>query len=326
MKTSLKAKALDLSTLWILLVILVFFGIFGNGFLTVSNVSTILNQASFLVLIGVSQMIAMLVGEINISIGACMALSTVVCGAWLSKRSDVFVLLPVLVVLCMGGLVGLFNGVASTRLRIPAFLATYAVMYMARGASWLIIGKGVIYGVRPDIRALANTEILTIGSFRLTAPMVVSLVFVIAMWIILSKTNFGRRLYFTGSNRTAAEFSGINVKRMIVTAHVFSGAVAGFAAIMYVGRLNAIDAALGGSYHFDAITVSLIGGTLMRGGKGNVWSVLCGAIIVATIQAGMNNMQVSSEMQDAFLGILIILAVFLNNYLEKRKMALNQND
>ena len=101
MKTSLKAKALDLSTLWILLVILVFFGIFGNGFLTVSNVSTILNQASFLVLIGVSQMIAMLVGEINISIGACMALSTVVCGTWLSKKSDVFILLPILVVLCM---------------------------------------------------------------------------------------------------------------------------------------------------------------------------------------------------------------------------------
>lgn len=326
MKTSLKAKALDLSTLWILLVLLVFFGIFGNGFLTVSNVSTILNQASFLVLIGVSQMIAMLVGEINISIGACMALSTVACGAWLSKKSDVFVLLPILVVLCMGGLVGLFNGIASTKLRIPAFLATYAVMYMARGTSWLIIGKGVIYGVRPDIRALANTEILTIGSFRLTAPMLVALIFAVAMWFILSKTNFGRRLYFTGSNRTAAEFSGINVKRMIVTAHVFSGAVAGFAAIMYVGRLNAIDAALGGSYHFDAITVSLIGGTLMRGGKGNVWSVLCGAVIVATIQAGMNNMQVSSEMQDAFLGILIILAVFLNNYLEKRKMALNQND
>lgn len=326
MKTSLKAKALDLSTLWILLVMLVFFGIFGNGFLTVSNVSTILNQASFLVLIGVSQMIAMLVGEINISIGACMALSTVVCGTWLSKKSDVFILLPILVVLCMGGLVGLFNGIASTKLRIPAFLATYAVMYMARGASWLIIDKGVIYGVRQDIRVLANTEILTIGSFRLTAPMLVSLIFVVAMWFILSKTNFGRRLYFTGSNRTAAEFSGINVKRMIVTAHIFSGAVAGFAAIMYVGRLNAIDAALGGSYHFDAITVSLIGGTLMRGGKGNVWSVLCGAIIVATIQAGMNNMQISSEMQDAFLGILIILAVFLNNYLEKRKMALNQND
>lgn len=323
-KSRVQSTLLNLSTLWILLIILVVFSAFGNNFLSMSNASTILHQASFMILIGVAQMAAMLVGEINLSIGACMAVSTVICSAWLTQGSNVPVIVPILAVVAFAGVVGLFCGVLTAKVKIPAFLATYAVMYIARGSAWLIIGKGVVYGLREDIRFLANHELLRIGSFRLTVPMLVALVFVLIVGFVLNHTNFGRKLYFTGSNRVAGQFSGINTDLMVIAAHIFSGIIAGFAAVMYVGRLNAVDAALGGSYHFDAITVALIGGTLMRGGKGNVWEVTCGAIIVATIQAGMNNMKISSEMQDAFLGVLIIVAVFFNQFLENKKMALNQ--
>ena len=207
-----------------------------------------------------------------------------------------------------------------TRLNIPVFLATFATMYVARGAAWLYIGKGVFYGINDQIRFWAMGELVNLNGFRLTMPIVLVALFLVAMWFLLAKTTLGRRLYFTGSNPVAAEFSGIPTKRVIVLAHLLSGLISGIAGIMYVARINAADANLGTQYHFDAISVALIGGAVMSGGVGSVWGVVGGALIISVIQSGMNNMQIPTEIQKAFLGVIIILAVFFNAFLQDQKM------
>lgn len=109
----------------------------------------------------------------------------------------------------------------------------------------------------------------------------------------------------------------------MISAHVLSGLIAGIAAVMYVSRINAIDASLGTSYHFDSLTVALIGGAVLTGGAGTPVNVAIGAIIVAVIQSGMNNLRIPSEMQNAFFGIIMIIAVFFNLYLQKKKLLIS---
>lgn len=315
-----KGRIYDFSTFFILIAIIIAFSIFGNSFLKAGNISNIINQASFLAIIGVAQLVVILTGGINLSIGSIMALSTVLCGPMMLRESTVPVIVPIILTLVFGSLVGLLNGFMVTKLNIPAFLATFATMYVARGAAWLYIGQGVYYGIKESIRFWATGVLFEVGGFRVTMPMVVVTVFLFIMWFVISKTNLGRRLYFTGSNTTAAEFSGVPTKRIIVIAHVLSGLISGIAGIMYVARINAADANLGTQYHFDAISVALIGGAVMSGGVGSIWGVAGGALIIAVIQSGMNNMQIPSEVQKAFLGVVIIFAVFFNNRFQEKKM------
>lgn len=315
-----KGRIYDFSTFLILVAIVAVFSVFGNDFLKLGNISNIINQASFLAIIGVAQLVVILTGGINLSIGSIMALSTVLCGPMLLAESEVPVIIPVVLVLLFGACVGALNGLMITKLNIPAFLATFATMYIARGAAWLYIGKGVYYGINEKIRFWAMGELVNINGFRVTMPMILVIVFLLGMWFLISKTNLGRRIYFTGSNMTAAEFSGVPTQKIVMTAHILSGLISGIAGIMYVARINAADANLGTQYHFDAISVALIGGAVMSGGVGSVWGVAGGALIISVIQSGMNNMQIPTEIQKAFLGVVIIVAVFFNAYLQDKKM------
>lgn len=309
-----------LSTLWILIALVLFFSGIGRNFFRGGNISNIVNQASFLLIIGVAQLVVILTGGINLAIGSIMALTTVLMGPWLKADSGVFFLIPFVGVLAAGAAIGVLNGALVTKLSIPAFLATFATMYVARGYAWIHIGRGVHYGINETIRYLAMGSLFRVGTFRVTMPMLIAAIFLVVMWFVLERTNFGRKLYFTGSNQMAAKFSGVPTDRIIVAAHVLSGLISAFAGIMYVARINAADAALGAAYHFDAISVALIGGAIMAGGIGSVWGVACGALIISVIQAGMNNLKVPTELQATFLGVLIIAAVCFNAFLQEKRM------
>ena len=309
-----------LSTLWILVALVVLFSLLGRNFFKGGNISNIINQASFLVIIGVAQLVVILTGGINLAIGSIMALTTVLLGPWLKANSGTPWIIPLLGVLLAGAFIGLLNGAMVTKLAIPAFLATFATMYVARGYAWIHIGRGVHYGINDTIRYLAMGTLFRFGTFRTTMPMLIAVVFLCVMWFLLVRTSIGRKLYFTGSNQTAAKFSGVPVDRIVIFAHVLSGLISAFAGIMYVARINAADAALGAAYHFDAISVALIGGAIMAGGIGSVWGVACGALIISVIQAGMNNLKVPTELQATFLGVVIIAAVCFNTFLQERQM------
>ncbi len=177
----------DFSTFWILVLIIFVFSVIGTNFLKPSNLSTILNQASFLLLLGIAQLVVMLTGGINLSIGAVMAMATIICGEMMTEKSGVFFLIPVVIVIAISGSVGLINGLLVTKLRIPSFLATFATMYLARGGAWLYIGAGVYYGINKQLRFIAMGEVCRIGGFRLTMPMAVAFVFVLLISFYLKK-------------------------------------------------------------------------------------------------------------------------------------------
>ncbi|MDR2161958.1 MAG: ABC transporter permease [Desulfovibrio sp.] len=320
--------ATDFSSLLILAVVFIFFetanAINGDHYLTLSNLSVILNQACFLTIIGIAQALAILTGGLNLSIGSVMAFTTVMWGRMLVGNSpdNVHFLFPMMLVVGTGMLIGLVNGLLITKLKMPPFIATFATMFACRGMAWLALGKKVIYNLNSDFRYLGTGVVDRLGAFTVTVPMITVLILLLGVSFLLTRTSFGRRIYFTGANPVAARFSGIPTDRIIIWVYVLSTGLAAFAGLLYGARLNSFEPGMATHAPFEAITVALIGGIAITGGFGNIWGVLCGSIIVSTIYNGMNSLSVASELQTLVMGALIIFAVAFNQFLIKENMEL----
>ena len=328
-RKKLLKQVYSLSTVMIVAAVFLVFTIasaFGGvNFLKPSNLSTIMNQASFLVVLGIGQALVILTGGIDLSVGALMAFTTVFWGEALLKNSGAHYMTAVLAILLTGAFVGLLNGLMITKLRIPPFIATFATMYACRGLGWVYLRNRVLYPLDETFRQISMLRIASLDRFQIKSPMLIALLLLALSWFVLRRTNIGRRLYFTGANPVAARFSGIDTDRVKIGVYVASSVFAAFAGLMYVARLNACEPGLGMDSNFEAITVALMGGFSMAGGYGNIWGVAGGALVVYTIQAGMNSLQMPSQLQDLISGALIIFAVYMNQTLANRRMQL-END
>ncbi len=328
-KKRLTAKLCSMSTIIIVVLVFMVFAIAtattGINFLKPSNLSTIMNQASPLVVLGIGQALVILTGGIDLSVGALMAFTTVVWGGFLMDDSTTPFMVAVVGVLLTGGLIGLLNGLMVTKLRIPPFIVTFATMYACRGLGWVYLRNRVIYPLNDSFRVISTANLFKIDLFIIKTPVLIAIVFLLVAWFVLRRTNIGRKIYFTGASPMAARFSGINTDRVKIGVYIASSMIAAFAGLMYVAKLNACEPGLGTESNFEAITVALIGGFAMSGGYGNIWGVAGGALVTYTIQAGMNSLQMPSELQDLISGGLIIFAVFINQILANKRMEL-END
>ncbi|PKL21451.1 MAG: ABC transporter permease [Spirochaetae bacterium HGW-Spirochaetae-4] len=293
---------------------------FDTNYLKAANISVIVNQASFLMVVGVAQAIALLTGDVNLSIGSVMAVTTVLFGRMLQQSSDIPLFIPIMLILFLGACIGFLNGILITKLKIPAFIASFATMYICRGFAWVFLGKTVIYRLDEGFRTISMGKVYTIGEFTITVPMLIALALILVVNFMLTRSTFGRKIYFVGSNVVAAQASGIPTDRVRITNQVISSFLAAFAGLLYVARLNACEPGMAIKTHFEAITVALLGGFVMTGGYGNVWGVVGGAIIMTAIQNGMNSIQLPSELQTLVMGLIIILTVFMNTFLLEKKM------
>lgn len=319
-----KLFAFEHSVAIILLAVLLFFEVTNRalnarGYITMENISNILNQAAFLAVVGLAQFVIVLTTGINLAIGSIMVLTAIVAGGFLSEASTVSFIVPVVIMLAFSLAVGLGMGGMVAKAGLPPFIVTFAIMYIFRGASWLIMGKHVLYRVNDTIAFWATGRLFSIGGFTMTMPIVIVIVLLCLFHFILQKTSFGRQLYFTGSNPNASEFSGVFSKRILVLAYGISGLLCGIAVILYTGRLNAVEPAMYSTIHFEAIAVALVGGASFAGGIGNVKNTALGAIIIQFIKGGMNSLRIASEWQNLVLGALIIISVIVNQSLQNKR-------
>jgi len=164
MSNRMKYVVYKSSTLIILLIVIAFFQIVnmirGQVYLTPDNISTVTNQATFLALVGLAQLLVVLTGGINLAIGSIMVLTSIIAGRYLIEENQVFFLIPTVIMLAFSSVIGLVNGAVITKLRIPSFIATFAIMYVFRGIAWIIMGRNVLYRINPVIRFLAGESCL----------------------------------------------------------------------------------------------------------------------------------------------------------------------
>lgn len=275
-------------------------------FLTPSNLLNLLKSNSVNAIICCGMLMAILMGEIDISVGSTVGLTGVI-GAYLITNCNAPVWVTVLSCLAVGALVGTVNGFAISYLQVPAFVATLATQCIGRGLTEIISG-GVTIRVRNEVyTGLGNTNIGGVSVIIFYAAIIL-----IGTWLLLNKTRFGYYIYALGGNKTAAKYSGVNVKKYNMLPYILIGVLCGVGGIVWSARLGSAAATLGSGFEMDAIAAVVIGGTSMSGGVGTVGGTFIGILIIGVITNGLNLMGINSFWQGVFKGIIIMVAVVID--------------
>lgn len=266
-------------------------------------------QVAFYVLIALAQAVCLAVGGMNLSVGGIGGLATVVLGLCLDPwRLPSW--LAVVLALGFGGLSGLLNGLLITRLRIDSFIVTLSMMFLFMGLRSGISG-GQPYSVPASFTFIGQHSLLGIPDVFFIALLVLVL-----MSYLFRNTVFGRHLLATGGNVTAARLSGVATDRMIVWANVLSGSFAALAAVLWASQLGSAAPETGDTWLIISFAVAIIGGTGLNGGVVSTFGLLLGAAIFMLIKHGLVEVKANPYFANAFLGLLILLAVVVDRVRE----------
>jgi erythritol transport system permease protein len=306
-----------------LILIVAVFSFLSPNYLTVSNILIMASHVAIYGILAIGMLLVILNGGIDLSVGSVLALSGVVAGALMQgveiKAAGVILFPPVwavVVLTCgLGALVGALNGALVAWFRVPAFVATLGVMYVARGVA-LLMTNGLTYNNLSGRPELGNTGFDWIGFNRLAGiPISVLVLGTIAVLtaLMLMRSAFGRWLYASGGNERAADLSGVPVKRVKITVYTLSGMMAAVAGLVLSSQLTSAGPTAGISYELTAIAAVVIGGAALTGGRGTVQGTMLGAFVIGFLSDGLVIIGVSSYWQTVFTGAVIVLAVLMNS-------------
>jgi ribose transport system permease protein len=303
-----------------LLVLIVFFSLASEHFLTFSNWKGILLATSVVGVLAMGVTFVIITAGIDLSIGTTMTLSAVMTG-WIITEAGLPIPVGIVGGILTGGTVGLVNGTLIARFGIPPFIATLGMLNVARGLALIISDLAPIYF--PDApgfnEAFMGSVIETAGG-----PDIPNLIFVffgaaLVAGFILSKTIVGRYVFSIGSNEEATRLSGVRTVRFKASAYILSGLFAGLAGVIITARLNSAQPAVGFGYELDAIAAAVIGGTSLSGGEGSIMGTVIGAFIISVLTNGLRLMSVPQEWQIVITGGIVILAVYLDIVRRRRQ-------
>ena len=283
-----------------------------DAFLGGSNLLNVLRQASLMFLLASGVTLVILCGGLDLSIGATVALSA--CLAATAMKAGGSVLLGCAVGIGCGLLVGLLNGLMVTALRIPAFIATYGMLWILHGLTYWYMNGETVHGFPPSFRALGS-------GYWLGVPVPVYLMAVVLLLgtVLTQFTNWGQEVYATGANTEAAALSGVPVNRRRIAVYALSGLMGGLAALVYLARLYSAEGDMGESLTLQAIAAVLIGGTSLFGGTGTLAGTMVGALILTVVLNGMNLLGVSANWQPLITGVIVILSVLSDAVARRRQ-------
>jgi len=284
-----------------------------DGYASLANVQNIMRQLSVILIAATGETLVLLIGGIDLSVGAAIALSAV-CGA-LAMHSTGSAWLGLLTCIVVGAGIGSINGFGISRVRIQPFIMTFGILLTARAVAFLLTG-GMAIGMLPK-------SVLRLGRLDIAGLPVVFLMGVVVvafMAIVLSRTIFGQRVYLAGSNIRAAVFSGINVRQLEFQVYLISGILAGIAAFVFMIRLGDAPPTAGDPLLLQIIGAVVLGGTSLTGGEGGVIRSFSGALLVAMIVKSFEIMGAQFWDQMIVTGLLVALGSALGNWLTRRRI------
>ncbi|TNH07846.1 ABC transporter permease [Testudinibacter sp. TR-2022] len=319
---------LKLRTFIALFAILAFFAVTVDGFLNPASVIIMIKHISINALLALGITFVIITAGIDLSIGAILGLCGMVAGYLISKGivlplfgvaifPSVWVIVPLVILL--GGAIGAVNGFIITRYNVAPFICTLGTMYIIRGAAMLTSNGETFPGLSGNPQ-LGNTGFEVIGAGTLLGiPYSIWLMFIVAGVIayIAKKLPFGRHIYAIGDNERAAELSGIKVNNTKVWVYVISGVCAALAGIVVTSQLVASHPATGNAFEMNAIAAVVLGGTSLAGGRGTIGGTLIGAFVIGILADGLVMMGVSEFWQMVIKGIVIIVAVVIDQLQNK---------
>jgi fructose transport system permease protein len=305
----------QLGPLVALLVICIFFTTQSDRFLTGSNLSLILQQVMVIGTLAIGQTLIILTAGIDLSCGTVMAFGQIVMTK-LAVDSGVPPLLAILLGIAACAAFGLINGALVTGLNLPAFIVTLGTFNIAYALTHIYSNDETISSVPSVMTKLG--ESFQVSGTAITYGSLVTLALFALVWFVLTQTTWGRRVYSIGDNPEATRLMGIPVKKQLLMIYVVAGVIYGIAALLLVARTNVGDPNAGFTDNLDAITAVVLGGTSLFGGRGTIVGTLIGALIVGVLRDGLVLMGVESIYQVLITGILVILAVSVDQLARRR--------
>lgn len=286
--------------------LIVIFAIASPVFLTTENFANVGRQTALVSIMAVGMTLVIISGEFDLSVGSVMALAGVAAALAMQGLGDVWIIGAVAAI-ATGAAVGLVNGLLTTLLSIPSFLITLGSLSIARGLALLVTGTRPINIVDESYYRIFG-EGYVVG---VPVPIVWTIVVALAGIVLLHFSAFGRKIYATGGNATAARYTGIDTRRVKTICLVIAGTLAGLAALVLTARSHAARPDAGAGIELDVIAAVILGGAALSGGRGTVIGALIGSLMIGILNNGLNLVGVDPSLQLAVKGLIIWFAVAL---------------
>lgn len=290
------------------------FGTASEGFFSFRTFSAIAAQIPALLVASVGMTYVLMLGAIDLSIGSVLAFSGAALGVLMGRQG---LPLPLALVGCVatGAALGALNGLIIVRFRLPSFIVTLGMLEVARGGTYLLTHSQTQYlGLR--IERVADAHLLGIPAVFVFALLIVAL-----GQVVLSRTVFGRYVVATGTNEEVVRLTGIDARKIKIAAFALSGALAAVAAVLRTARLSAADPNAGIGFELQAIAAVVVGGTSLMGGRGSVVGTLFGVAVIAVLETGLAQMGAEEPVKRVMTGVVIVLAVIVDNLRNRGRSA-----
>jgi ribose/xylose/arabinose/galactoside ABC-type transport system permease subunit len=305
------------STLILFLVVFIVFGLSSPRFFTLENIINFVKQASYTGIIAVGMTFVLLTAGIDLSVGSNMYLSAVISGL-LMRSLGLDVLPALLIALLVGTVFGAINAFCIVYLRIIPFMVTLSTLVIGRGIGTALTESQQI-DLPANMAAFGQTQLA-----GLPMPIIVFALVVGVAYLILTRTTTGRQIYAVGNDIEAAKKAGINTNRVIISVYLVSGFCAALAGFILASQVIRVDRSFAEGREFDAIAASVLGGTSLFGGVGNVFGAVVGAVLIQMVQTGLQFNQVNLYLQPMVRAFIIFVTVFFDSLREANQAKLKR--
>lgn len=303
----------ELLLVGVVLLLCVIWTVMNAQFLSISNLTNILRQASYTTIAAVGMTMVIIIGEIDLSAGSLVCASGLV-GAMVCKSTD-SLFLAVAAALLTGAVVGLLNGTLCAVGKLPGFIASLASMTILRGLAYIITGgNSVVWG---------NENFTKIGTGYIgTVPIPVILMAVVIVFgiFLTTKMRFGRYIYAVGGNMESSRWSGIAVVKVKIIVYVIMGVLTAVAGLIVTARLGSGQPSAGMNFEMDCITAAVVGGTSMSGGRGKIIGTIVGVLLLTVLTNGMTLVGMNTYWQQVLKGIIIVVSVLADTRGKKKRL------
>lgn len=314
----------ELSLLLLIIVAVLLFGALIDGYYTGRTFNRIATSVAIITVVAVGQTLVVLTRNIDLSVGAIVGCSAYLVGTVLGAYKGMPPLVAVGLGVALGAVMGAVNGAIVAWGRVPSIIVTLGTMAIYRGI--LIDSSGAktvtTDSLPPWLIELPRLNLLALGELEIRAMVGLALGIVLIFQLATSYLNAGRQLYALGSNPDAAELIGLPTRRIIFTAFVLSGALAGLAGFMTLARFGNITVEAGRGLELQVVAAVVVGGVNIFGGSGTVMGAMLGAVMIGTLEQSLFRLQINEFWRDALLGLLILLAVASDAVILQRLRAL----
>lgn len=322
-RTEIKQTLIKFQSIIALLIMCIALSLLSDRFLTTDNAWNVMRQISVNIVVSVGMTLVILTGGIDLSVGSILAFAGAVTAGMLkfgAEFTDMNVYLGFTLFgalfggILVGTALGWFNGFTITKLKVPPFVATLAMLTIGRGLTMLWTGGFPITGLGEDMAFIGTGWFLGIPM-----PVWISAVIVTGGNVLTNKTKLGRHIYAVGGNETAAKLSGLKIKRIKMIVYSIAGALSAVGGIIVTSRLDSAQPNAGFGFELDSIAAVVIGGTSLSGGKGTIMGTVQGALIIGILNNGLVLLNVSPFWQQVIKGLVILLAVVIEKFNSKEE-------